>query len=133
MKASLPSSNNPPRTCGCETHGTFGFPKPPNRFLQLLKKVAIVIITRIARCCDKTNPAAYMVGGSGFCLGAVLKASAVMMQNTPPTLLMGVIHATWTGLWLAFLVEVILYGMWEIVQGLAWLKEWATSWNGRLN
>ncbi len=100
---------------------------PPNPFVQWLKKAAVVLITRIARCWDNTDPAPLFVGGIGFILGGMFTVFAIMMQTHPPSLFVAFLHSTWTGLWLMFLCEAILYGFWEMVQGFKWLGNWAAS------
>lgn len=102
----------------------------PNPFIQWVKRVRwlkplAIIIQRIARCLDRTDPGPAMLFFCGLVFGVMFSIFPYSMREPMPTFWQGAWHCTWFGLLVAGLLEAFLYACWECVQIGKWLHKWA--------
>lgn len=91
------------------------------------KAIAATLVRRISKCWDKTEPANYVMLIAGIVLGFITVLFPIMgAYNQPsPSLFAFLAKSIWRAFWLTAVLEGILYGMWELVQGIKWIGRWA--------
>jgi hypothetical protein len=102
----------------------------PNPIIAWLKSVRwlrifAIVIQRIGRCMDRTEPGPMMLAGVGIMLGIMFTAMPWSFREPTPTFMQGFWHATWFSTFLVVLFETILYLWWEFIQLCKWLHAWA--------
>ena len=92
-------------------------------FKDKWKRTVAIVITRFARCWDRTEPGGSVLVSIGIMLGIMFSTFPLMVDNYTFN------HIIWSAMCLSVkfmvLFVALLYVGWEFYQGCKWLHKWA--------